>query len=105
MEFKPERRTLPRVRELKLTWVASLVASLACRTLPRVRELKLNRLQREDGQFCRTLPRVRELKRLPLAQRYLYSRRTLPRVRELKPFQLTRPQKKVPVAPFPGCVN
>ena len=57
------RRTLPRVRELKLKTHHHPQSSPNCRTLPRVRELKLEHVvDIVDKKLGRTLPRVRELK-------------------------------------------
>ena len=77
------------------------------RTLPRVRELKLIvYTPRMPGTLCRTLPRVRELKlKRTLWPHVCLQRRTLPRVRELKRRGRSQPQRAANVAPFPGCVN
>ena len=77
------RRTLPRVRELKLMVITSIVPDSDCRTLPRVRELKPTWTPDGKEDLCRTLPRVRELKLRVWYQALCAAR----------------------VAPFPGCVN
>ena len=56
-----ERRTLPRVRELK-RWISISIDPKLSRTLPRVRELKLILDYRWSYRIGRTLPRERELK-------------------------------------------
>ena len=73
------------MRELK-PFMRDEVKAMDGRTLPRVRELKLSTIRPSTKTYRRTLPRVRELK--PVYQYNGRSRRwcrTLPRVRELKP--------------------